>query len=452
MNLWGGRFREPPADLLWTYTVDVADRRLLRVDVEGSLAHVGMLREVGLLNDDEHTAVERGLRRILAEAAEGTFNFLDSDEDVHSAVERRLVELIGESGEKLHTGRSRNDQMALDLTLYLRQAASDRGDDLARFALLMAGLAEAQAATVIPTYTHLQQAQVTSLGHHLLIYAWLALRDRSRFQSLRERLAASPLGAGASAGSGLPLDPASVARQLGFDRAFDNSLEAVGSRDLVAEFIFGATQAMVNLSRLAEEMILWASNEFGWVTYGDAFTTGSSALPHKKNPDIAELTRGKSAGAIGDLTTILVLQKGLPFAYNRDLQEDKPPLFRADDALAATLGALGAMLASAEFHPPAPSSWVTALDLAEALVTRGVPFRQAHRAVGALVSSLTASGRDLAGATLTDLTSADPRFEEADLGRLDPFASLHRRRTPGSGTPESVHEQVKEIRRLLEAG
>ena len=447
-NLWGGRFGEAPADVMWRFTVDQTDRRLLEIDIEGSIAHVAMLRKVALLDDGEHAAIEDGLSRILTEARDGSFAYLDTDEDVHSAVERRLVELVGEAGEKLHTGRSRNDQMALDLRLYLRRAAEARGEDLEQFASLLADVAERHAETLIPSYTHLQQAQITSLGHHLLAYAWMALRDRDRLIGLSGRIN-SPLGAGASAGSSLPLDPRATASGLGFEGTFDNSLDAVGSRDLVAEFVFDVTQAMVHLSRLSEELILWASSEFGWVTFEDSHTTGSSALPHKKNPDIAELARGKAAAAIGDLTTLLVLQKGLPLAYNRDLQEDKPPLFRADDALAGTLEALGGLLGGAEFHPPPPGPWTSTLDLAEALVKRGMPFRQAHHAVGRLVGALMGSGRTPADATQADLEAADPGFEPGDLDLLDPSKSLARRATPGSGTPESVKEQVEKIRRTL---
>ena len=447
-NLWGGRFREAPAEEMWRFTVDHTDRRLLDIDVEGSIAHVAMLRKVGLLDEGEHVAITGGLSRVLTEAQTRSFTFLDTDEDVHSAVERRLVELVGEVGEKLHTGRSRNDQMALDLRLYLRRSARARGDELGRFATLLADVAEQHAGTLIPSYTHLQQAQVTSLGHHLLAYAWMALRDRDRLVDLVGRLS-SPLGAGASAGSGLPLDPQATATDLGFGAAFENSLDAVGSRDLVAEFVFDVTQAMVHLSRLSEELILWASSEFGWVTYPDSHTTGSSALPHKKNPDIAELARGKAAAAIGDLTTLLVLQKGLPLAYNRDLQEDKPPLFRADDALAGTLEALGGMLAGAEFHPPPPGPWTATLDLAEALVKRGMPFRQAHQAVGRLVAALVAMGRTPSDATQADLEAADPGFDPGDLNLLDPATSLARRQTPGSGTPDSVRNQVDKVRLIL---
>jgi argininosuccinate lyase len=387
----------------------------------------------------------------LADEARSGFAFSDQDEDVHSAVERRLAEKVGEVAGKLHTGRSRNDQVALDVMLYLRDAAHGRAADLAGFASALADRATDQAETLIPSYTHLQQAQVVSLGHHLLAYAWMALRDRERFLGLAERAARSPLGAGASAGSSLPIDPTISAALLGFVAPFANSLDAVASRDLVAEFVFCAAQAMVNVSRLAEEMIRWATNEFGWVTYSDATTTGSSALPHKKNPDIAELARGRSAAVIGDLMTVLTMQKGLPLAYNRDLQEDKPPLFRADDTLAATLPAVASLLEGADFHPPPPSEWTSALDLAEVLVGRGVPFRLAHTAVGKLVSDLVASERTLTEATAAELVGAHPAFVAADLAMIGPAVSVGRRRTPASGTPQSVRDQVGEIRRLLQA-
>lgn len=450
VTMWGGRFGLSPSSMLRTYTVDQSDRRLLEVDLEGSIAHAEMLGQVGLLTQEERDSITSALHQMLAGARDGMFDFLETDEDVHTAVERRLVELVGEVGEKLHTGRSRNDQMALDLRLYMKKASSARAADLRSFVLLLADLADSVADTIVPTYTHLQQAQSASLGHHLLAYAWMAVRDRERMDDLRSRLNSSPLGAGASAGSSLGLDPSVTATRLGMASTFANSLDAVGSRDLVAEFVFCCTQSMIHLSRLAEEMVMWASQEFDWVTFSDAYTTGSSALPHKKNPDIAELARGKSAATIGDLVSILALQKGLPLAYNRDLQEDKPPLFRADDALAATLPALSEMLATARFHPPTASSWTIALDLAEVLVERGVPFRSAHEAVGKLVAGLISSEKTLDEVTTEDLVSAHPEFSESDLALIDPAVSVNRRRTPGSGSPESVRSQTAAIRRLVD--
>ena len=449
MTLWGGRFGSDPDRILWDYTVTPEDRRLVVDDIRGSLAHVTMLGDVGLVSLGEVGQLREALESLLAEAEAGTFAFLDSDEDVHSAVERRVIELTGDVGRKLHTARSRNDQIALDVRLYMRRTGEERRQQLTRFAETMIGLAADHADTVVPAYTHLQQAQAVPLGHHLLAYVWMALRDRSRFEDLAHRLGVSPLGAGAGGGSSLPIEPGNTARTLGFDVVFANSMDAVGSRDLVAEHIWCATQAMVNLSRLAEELVLWSTSEFGWVTFGDEFTTGSSALPQKKNPDIAELARGRSAGAIGALTAILALQKGLPLTYNRDLQDDKTHLFTADDLLAGTLTALTAMLGSATFDPPAPLPWVTALDLAEALVERGVPFREAHHAVGRLVSLLLTDGRGLDEATGEDLQTADGRFEPADLERVDVVGSVGRRISSGGGSTASVHRQIEALRRLL---
>lgn len=434
---------------MWAYTASTADRRLLEVDVEGSLAHVEMLHHTGLLTDEELARIRRGLERILEEARSGTFEFFATDEDVHTAVERRLVELVGEVGGKLHTGRSRNDQVALDMRLYLRRTGKQRAKQLADLALTLADLAERHVETVVASYTHLQQAQAVSLGHHLLAYAWMAVRDRDRFVDLDRRLDESPLGAGASGGSSLPLDPAYTARLLGFGRVFPNSMDAVGSRDLIAEYVWCCAQAMVDLSRLAEELVLWATAEFGWVSYSDAYTTGSSALPHKKNPDVAELARGKAAAVIGNLVNILTLQKGLPLTYNRDLQQDKEAVFAADDILAATLDAMEGMLTHADLHPPAPTSWVAALDLAESLVEKGVPFREAHRAVGRLVARLIEEGRELAEATVDDLITAHPRFAPQDLELCNPVISVRRRSTPGAGSPESVTRQIADLRSLL---
>jgi len=446
MTLWSGRFREPPADVLWQYTVDHTDRRMLVDDVVGSIAHVTMLGESGLLSEDERDKILKGLNGIKAEAETKAFDFQDSDEDIHSAVERRLGELIGPVAAKLHTARSRNDQIALDIRLYLRRAAASRISQLEGFVSVMADLAGEAGDTVVPSYTHMQQAQAVPLAHHLLAYAWMALRDADRFTDVKGRLAVSPLGAGAGGGSSLPIDPARSAELLGMTGTFENSMDAVASRDLVAEYTFCCAQAMVHMSRLAEEMVLWASAEFGWVTFADRHTTGSSAMPQKKNPDIAELARGKAASVIGHLTAVMALQKGLPLTYNRDLQEDKATVFAADDTLAATLDALSSMLASAEFHPPPPGSGVTALDLAEALVGRGVPFRQAHEAVGALVAALTEAGRDLSDATAADLEEAHERFEVEDLARTDPADSVGRRVSPGGGSFADVAIQIAAIR------
>ena len=420
---------------MWAFTVDHADRRLLVFDVEGSIAHVEMLTKVGLLDPDEGAALGEGLQTIADEADAGSFQFLDTDEDVHSAVERRLTELVGEVGGKVHTGRSRNDQVALDLRLYLRSAVATRRHDLATAISALADQAGRHRETAVATYTHLQQAQRSTLGHHLLAHAWALQRDHQRLTDLEKRLSVSPLGAGASAGSSLPLDPPQTAAQLGFATAFENSLDAVSSRDLVSEFGFVATQAMVHFSRLAEELVLWSSQEFGWVQLADEFTTGSSALPQKKNPDVAELVRGRAAGAIGQLTTLLALQKGLPLSYNRDLQEDKPALFWLDDTLGASSRALAGLIATATFDPPPPSAWTDALGIAENLVRRGIAFRTAHEMVGKLVSRLLASGQNLADVAGEDLAATG--LEPSDLEVVPSRPGL------------SVDEQIARLRQSI---
>lgn len=411
--MWGGRFSEPPAEALREFTVDHSDRRLLADDLIGSQAHVEMLGKAGILSPEDVAVLEGGLRQIVLEVEGGTFTFAPDDEDVHSAVERRLYAIIGPAAGKLHTGRSRNDQVALDIRLYLRRAARDRIDDLQAFAGLLADLTDRVGDSIVPAYTHLQQAQPIALGQHLLAYGWMALRDAERFAAVRRRLNVSPLGAGAAAGSSLPLDPDVTAGKLGFAGSFENSLDAVGSRDAVAEYTFCCAQAMAHLSRLAEEVVLWSSSEFGWISLHDTFATGSSALPHKKNPDIAELVRGKAASVAADVATMLGIQKGLPLAYNRDLQEDKRAVFHADDVLAVALPALGGMLETADFHPPEPGDFTVALDISEALVGKGVPFREAHAAVGRLVNAL--GDRSFFDATAAELAAAHPLLEPGDV-------------------------------------
>jgi argininosuccinate lyase len=447
MTLWGGRFDGSMSEVTRRFTGDEADRRLLEVDVRGSIAHVRMLGETGIIDPDEAATLTAGLEEILGEV--DGFEFQRSDEDVHTAVERRLGELVGPVAGKLHTGRSRNDQVALDLRLYLTSAARDRVAQIQRLAATLADLAESHAGTVVPSYTHLQQAQTTTLGHHLLAYAWMLLRSADRLADARGRIEVSPLGAGASAGSSLPLDRQSPAENLGLRGVMENSMDAVGSRDFAAEYVFCCAQTMVELSRLAEEVILWASHEFGWVTLSDEVSTGSSALPQKRNPDIAELVRGRASGVIGDVASILALQKGLPMTYNRDLQEDKRIVFHADDTLAGALEATAALLGGLEFHPPQPGAETTAVDLAEALVRRGVPFREAHVMVGRLVKRLEDEGRSLDEADVDDLTRIDGRFETADLALLDPVSSVRNRVSEGSGSPDSVIDQVTRLRDKL---
>lgn len=448
VTLWSGRFEDAPDEALWRFTVDTADRRLLAVDIRGSLAHVAMLGEVGILDAKEQHQLQGGLESILSDV--DTFTFLDSDEDVHSAVERRLGELVGDTAGKLHTGRSRNDQVALDLKLYMKEASEAMVGRLMAFIGVLVKQAQTVGDAVVPSYTHVQQAQAVPLAHHILAYAWMLVRDVGRFRDALVRIDVSPLGAGASGGSSLPIDPNVSADNLGMAAVFDNSMDAVGSRDTSAEFVWCATQTMLHLSRLSEEMVLWATAEFGWVTFADAFTTGSSAMPQKKNPDIAELVRGKSATLVGDLAAITSLQKGLPMTYNRDFQEDKRIVFHADDVLAGSLDALGAMLASAAFHPPAPSDLVAALDLAEALVRRGVPFREAHHVVGALVAKLVSTNGSFTAMSSDELVAFDPRFAPEDVDLVDPKRSVESRVSHGGGSMASVKAQIASFEGFLD--
>ena len=443
MSLWKGRIPGEPDETMWRFTVDVSDRRLLTVDLEGSIAHVKMLHEAGLVPADEYDQILDGLARVLNEAETDDFRFESGDEDVHTAVERRLFELIGPPAGRLRTGRSRNDQIALDIRLYLLRSSVRRRDQLSSLIGVLVDLAEQHVETIVPMYTHLQQAQAVPLAQHLLAYAWMLARDADRIGDVAARLDESPLGAGAGGGSGFNLDPDSVAKTLGMQRVFRNTIDAVGTRDMVAEYVFCAAQTMVDLSRLAEEMVLWNTEEFGWVAFSDAYTTGSSALPQKKNPDVAELVRGRSARVIGDVAAILTLQKALPLAYNRDLQEDKRIVFDADDVLDGSLSALVGMLRSAEFHPPDPSPWVTALDLAEVLAERGVPFREAHAAVGGLVAKLIAEGQDFSAVTAGDLEEAHIRLVPEDLALLDPASSAGRRHL-------GILRQVEDLRVVVD--
>ena len=443
MTLWSGRFSASPL------TVDDSDRRLLGDDIAGSLAHVAMLGAAGILTATEVEELTTGLEEIEVEASAGDFAFRDGDEDVHTAVERRLGELVGPVAGKLHTGRSRNDQVALDLRLYLRRRGPLQASQLKQLGAALVAQAEQAGDTLVASYTHMQQAQAVPLAHHLLAYAWMLLRDVERLEESMTRIDVSPLGAAAGGGSSLPLDPADSAQRLGFASVFRNSMDAVSSRDFVAEYVFACSQAMVHLSRLAEEIVLWSTSEFGWVTFSDDFMTGSSAMPHKRNPDAAELVRGKTAAVIGDLTTLLSLQKGLPLTYNRDLQEDKRAVFHADDTLELAAAALTGMIAAATFHPPRPVADVGALDLAEVLVGRGVPFREAHETVGRLVARLAVQGRTLADAGDEDLSAASPLFEPGDIARADPAASVRHRISPGGASPPSVQRQLEELRQLL---
>lgn len=443
-TLWHGRFAAGPAEELMAYTVSLPfDRRLAADDIAGSRAHVRGLVRGELLDGDEAAAVLAALDDVERELADGTFVFVPSDEDIHTAVERRVTEIAGPAGGKLHTGRSRNDQVATDLRLYTRRALLEVAERVVALQEVLLSRATEVGDAYLPGYTHLQRAQPVLLAHHLLAHGWALARDVDRLLATRQRGDVSPLGAGALAGSSLTLDPSGTAADLGFSAVFDNSLDAVSDRDFVAEALFDLALLGVHLSRIGEEVVLWSTDEFGFLALDDAYSTGSSMLPQKKNPDIAELARGKAGRLIGNLTGLLVTLKGLPLAYNRDLQEDKEPLFDSVDQIILALGALSGLLASSTFRldamaAAADSPYSAATDLAEFLVRGGTPFREAHAIVGEIVrTAMEGHG------TMAELVATHPRLgtEAADL--LAAGVSVRNRTTRGAAGPDAVSAQME---------
>jgi argininosuccinate lyase len=424
------------------YTVSLGyDRRLAPDDIAGSHAHVRGLARSGILTHTEAAAIGAALDTVAEELAEGRFTFVASDEDIHTAVERRVTELAGSAGAKIHTGRSRNDQVATDLRLYAKRALARVAARVLDLQDVLAARAEDAGDAHLPGYTHLQRAQPILLAHHLLAHGWALARDVDRLLATRARADVSPLGAGALAGSSLPLDPVATAEDLGFAAVFDNSLDAVSDRDFVAEALFDLALIGVHLSRIGEEIVLWASDEFAFLRLDDAYATGSSMMPQKKNPDIAELARGRSGRLIGHLTGLLATLKGLPLTYNRDLQEDKEPLFDAVDQVTGALDALGGLLATATFDTDAmaaaaDSPYAGATDLAELLVERGMAFREAHAVVGEVVrSALDGTG------SMVELVAAHPQLGPEAAALLAPGVSVTRRTTRGGAGPGPVADQ-----------
>ena len=451
MTLWSGRMSAGPAPEMMAFSTSLAfDRRLGPDDVRGSLAHVRGLGRTGILPPDEVETLEAALGLVGAELDSATFVYLLTDEDIHTAIERRVTEIAGETGAKLHTGRSRNDQVATAARLYTRRAIGDVADALLGLLETLRRRAHEVGGAYLPGYTHLQRAQPVTLAHQLLAHGWALERDLDRLLDAYRRVNVSPLGAGALGGSTLPLDPDGVALELGFASRFENSLDAVADRDFVAEVLFDLALLGVHLSRLGEEVVIYSSEEFGFYHLDDAWSTGSSMLPQKKNPDIAELARGKSGRLIGRLSGFLATLKGIPLAYNRDLQEDKEPLFDALDTVLLELPALSGLLGSLQFDTKAMSAaadspTILAVDLAEWLVLGGMAFREAHRIVGGLVREATEGPRRLA-----ELVAEHPALGPDALSILEPGTAVQRRQTPGGGGVAAVGRQLDAFAARLE--
>ena len=446
---WSGRFAAAADPRMEAFTSSLAvDRRLAAYDVRGSRAHCRMLVKQKIIARAEGQKILKGLQAVERELTRGDFPFLASDEDIHMAVERRLTEKIGAVGGKLHTARSRNDQVLLDVRLFLRDEIGALGKLVARLQRRLARLAKRHRTVVLPGYTHLQRAQPVLLAHHLLAYHAMFGRDAERLAECGARVNVLPLGAGALAGTTLPIDRAYVARLLGFARVSENSLDTVADRDFVAEFLSVAAILGMHLSRLAEELVLWSSSEFGFVELPDAFATGSSMMPQKKNPDVPEIIRGKTGRLYGNLFALLTVLKGLPLTYNRDLQEDKEPLFDSVDTLRGVLSVLEPMLGALRFRPErlaaaARGGFMLATDVADYLVEKQVPFRRAHEVVGAVVQWCVAEGRELHQLTLEEWRRFSPAFEADLLPRLTPEAAVARRTSYGGTSPENVERQLR---------
>lgn len=451
---WAGRFKSPPAEEAMEFSKSLGfDRRLIVQDLLATRVHVAALARAGLLDDKERKSLEAELEKLVSDARTGEFPFEEADEDVHSAVERVLTERLGDLGAKVHAGRSRNDLVVTDLRLWVTEAAAELAAACERLAAALGRRAEEQAETVLPGYTHLQRAQPVTLGHHLLAHAFPLARDAGRFHVAAASAGRSALGAGALATSTLGLDPTATAEGLGFE-PFDNSIDAVSDRDFALDFLSACVSTAVHVSRLGEDLVLWCSQEFGFARPDDAYATGSSMMPQKRNPDVAELARGKAGRVLGDYVRLATVLKGLPLAYARDLQEDKEAVFDAHDALLPALEALTGMIETLPFDTErmaraADDPGLLATDLAEHLVAKGVPFREAHAAIGAVVAKLEAEGRTLADVKPDEWRELDPRLDEETGALLDAELSISRRSGPGGPSPNSVRAQAAALRSRL---
>ena len=453
---WSGRFSEPVAERVKRYTASVTfDRRLADADIAGSLAHARMLAAAGIISAQDVADIERGMAAIRREIADGTFDWSLDLEDVHLNIERRLTALVGDAGKRLHTGRSRNDQIATDVRLWLRDAIDGLSAQLVALRRAFVDLAEAHADTIMPGFTHLQVAQPVTFGHHLMAYEAMFARDSERLADCRRRVNRLPLGAAALAGTSYPIDRARVARELHFDALCTNSLDAVADRDFAIEFEAAAALVMVHLSRFAEELVLWSSPRFAFVQLADRFCTGSSIMPQKKNPDVPELVRGKSGRVIGHLVALLVLMKAQPLTYNKDNQEDKEPLFDTVDTLADTLAIMTDLVATGiapnreNMRAAASEGFATATDLADYLVRRGAPFRDAHEVVARAVRHAEGKGVDLSGLPVAELRQFSPLVGDDVHGVLTLEGSVASRDHPGGTAPAQVRAAIAAAREAL---
>jgi argininosuccinate lyase len=455
-QLWTGRFSEATDKFVEQFTAsEHFDRRLFRHDIQGSLAHARMLQKIGVLSQSELDAILKGLEDILGEIERGDFAWLPELEDVHMNIEKRLTDRIGDAGKKLHTGRSRNDQVATDVRLFLRDAIDLISAELIRFQRGLVELADQQATTIMPGFTHMQVAQPITFGHHMLAWYEMLVRDQERLEDCRKRVNVMPLGSAALAGTSFPIDREYTAQQLGFGRPTRNSLDAVSDRDFAIEFVSACALIMTHLSRMAEEMILWASPILGFIELPDRYCTGSSIMPQKKNPDVAELVRGKTARVHGHLVALITLMKGQPLAYNRDNQEDKEPLFDTIDTVRDSLHAFADMVPNMKVHASrmyeaARKGFATATDLADYLVRKGVPFRDAHEIVGKAVRFGTEQGKDLSELTLDELRQFSTAIGQDVFTVLTLEGSVAARDHLGGTAPAQVQAQVAQARKRLE--
>ncbi len=454
---WGGRFEKSPAKFLAQFGNSLpVDKRMWAEDVRGSIAHARMLAKQGVISEVDADAIEAGLSEIYREIKAGRFDWNLADEDVHMAIERVLTERIGPAGARLHTGRSRNDQVATDTRMYAKGAAIELAEAMLALRAVLLRLAEDNLGAVMPGYTHLQKAQPVLLSHHLLAYAWMLTRDLTRVRHAHDAADVLPLGSAALAGTTYPLDREYVAARLGFSAVSANSMDAVSDRDFLLDLVYACAVTQTHLSRLAEEIILWSTDEFGFVTLDDEFSTGSSIMPQKKNPDFAELIRGKTGRVLGDLQSLLVTLKGLPLAYNKDMQEDKEPAFDAIDTLSGSLRAMTGMLGTMRIRADkmregALGGFMAATDIADYLVGKGMPFREAHEVVGRLVLACERAGRTLQDLTAEEFAAHAPELGPDVLDAVDIDKLVARRLTSGGTGHDAVRDQLAAARDALAA-